>query len=64
MLEEPHPYESKDPPKMKGSVMLVGAKTKEEVLERLEKDFYVKEGVWDLSQLQIMPFRSAIRTAL
>jgi hypothetical protein len=64
MLEEPHSPDSTTPPKMKGSVMLIGANTKEEVLERLEKDFYVKEGVWDLGKLQIMPFRSAIRTAL
>lgn len=65
MLEEPF-QEGIDagPPKMKGSAMLVGAKSKEEVLERLKKDVYVEKGVWDLSQVQIIPFRSALRKAL
>ena len=44
--------------------MLFGAKTKEEVLERMKKDVYVTEGVWDLSKVQIYPFRSAVRKPL
>jgi hypothetical protein len=49
---------------MKGSAMLIGAKTKEEVIERVKKDVYVNEGVWDVDSIQIIPFRSAIRKAL
>lgn len=64
MLEEPIQPGSTDPPKMKGSAMLVGAKTKEEVIERVKKDVYVREGVWDVSQIQIIPFKSALRKAL
>ena len=52
------------PPKMKGSAMLIGAKTREEVEERLRKDVYVEGGVWDLSKVQIIPFKSALRKAL
>jgi hypothetical protein len=49
---------------MKGSAMLIGAKTREEVVERLKKDVYVEHGVWDLSKVEIIPFRSALRKAL
>lgn len=64
MLDEPIQPGDTAPPKMKGSAMLIGAKTKEEVVERLQKDIYVKEGVWDLEKVQIIPFRSALRKAL
>jgi hypothetical protein len=62
MLEEP--IKEGETPKMKGSAMLIGAKTKEEVIERLKKDVYVKDGVWDFSKVQIIPFKSALRKAL
>lgn len=64
MLEEPIKEGDSGPPKMKGSAMLIGAKTKEEVEERLKKDVYVEGGVWDLSKVQIIPFKSALRKAL
>jgi hypothetical protein len=64
MLEEPVKEGDAGPPKMKGSAMLIGAKTKEEVVERLKKDVYVEHGVWDLSKVQIIPFKSALRKAL
>lgn len=64
MLEEPIAPGDTNPPKMKGSAMLVGAKTKEEVVERLSKDIYVKGEVWDLSKVQIIPFKSALRKPL
>lgn len=51
-------------PDMKGSVMLYKADTEAEVMSIVEKDDYVKGDVWDLEKIQIMPFRSAIRTAL
>ena len=64
MLEEPIKEGDAGPPKMKGSAMLIGAKTKEEVLERLKKDVYVKGEVWDFEKVQIIPFKSALRKAL
>jgi hypothetical protein len=64
MLEEPIKEGDSGPPKMKGSAMLIGAKTKEEVIERVKKDVYVNEGVWNVEDIQIIPFRSAIRKAL
>jgi hypothetical protein len=62
MLEEP--IAEGQAPKMKGSAMLIGAKTREEVVERLKKDVYVKGEVWDWSKVQIIPFKSALRKAL
>jgi hypothetical protein len=62
MLEEP--IKEGETPKMKGSACLIGAKTREEVVERLKQDVYVKEGVWNLEDVQIIPFKSALRKAL
>jgi hypothetical protein len=64
MLEEPVKEGDAGPPKMKGSAMLIGAKTKEEVIERLKKDVYVAQGVWDVEKVEIIPFKSALRKAL
>jgi hypothetical protein len=64
MLEEPIQEGADGPPKMKGSAVLVGAKTREEVVERLRKDVYTEGGVWDLEKVQIIPFKSALRKAL
>ncbi|KAF2649504.1 hypothetical protein K491DRAFT_708088 [Lophiostoma macrostomum CBS 122681] len=58
------PLQDGEAPKFKGSAMLCGAKTKEEVLERLKNDVYVKGEVWDWSKVQIIPFMSAIRKPL
>ncbi|KAF2018129.1 hypothetical protein BU24DRAFT_421129 [Aaosphaeria arxii CBS 175.79] len=62
MLEEP--IKEGETPKMKGSAMLIGASSREEVIERLKKDPYVAGGVWDLEKVQIIPFKSALRKAL
>ncbi|KAH7355596.1 hypothetical protein BKA66DRAFT_446431 [Pyrenochaeta sp. MPI-SDFR-AT-0127] len=64
MLEEPIVPGDTNPPKMKGSAMLIGAKSKEEVVERLQKDVYTKGEVWDFSKVQIIPFKSALRKPL
>lgn len=64
MLEEPVEPGDAGPPKMKGSAMLIGAKTREEVIERVKSDVYVQGGVWDVEKIQIIPFRSALRKAL
>jgi hypothetical protein len=62
MLEEP--IKEGETPQMKGSAMLIGARTREEVIERLKGDVYVKGGVWDWDKVQIIPFKSALRKAL
>lgn len=41
--------------KIKGSVMLALAESKEEVLEALKKDIYCTSGVWDWDKVQIHP---------
>jgi hypothetical protein len=64
MLEEPVKEGDSSPPRMKGSAMLIGAKTREEVLERVKRDVYVEGGVWDVEKVQVIPFKSAIRKAL
>lgn len=64
MLEEPIQEGDSGPPKMKGSACLIGAKTREEVVERLKSDVYVDGAVWDLEKVQIIPFKSALRKAL
>jgi hypothetical protein len=64
MLEEPIQQGGSVLPKMKGSAMLIGARTREEVVERLKNDVYVSEGVWDFDKAQIFPFKSTLRKAL
>lgn len=64
MLEEPIKEGDSNPPKMKGSAMLIGADSKEEVIERLKKDVYVSGKVWDWEKVQIIPFKSAVRKPL
>ena len=49
---------------MIGSAMVAYAETKEEVIEAIKKDIYTESEVWDLSKIQIWPFRSAIRKGL
>lgn len=61
-LEEP--IKEGETPKMKGSAMLIRANTKEEVIERLKNDVYVKGGVWDWDKVQVLPFKCALRKAL
>ena len=53
MLEEV-PKEGEGP-KMKGSVMLALAESREEVLKALQEDIYYKSGVWDWDKVQIYP---------
>lgn len=58
-----HPAEG-ETPDMTGSVMIFKADTKEEILEILKSDEYVKQGAWDVEKAQITPFKSAIRLGL
>lgn len=52
------------PPKLKGSSLVLVAETEAEVREMLEADTYTKHGVWDLEKVQIYPFRTAVRVPL
>ncbi|KAI8633155.1 hypothetical protein F5Y19DRAFT_490353 [Xylariaceae sp. FL1651] len=52
------------PPSMAGSVIVMVAKSKEEVVDRLKKDLYTTERVWNWEKLQIYPFKSTIRKAM
>lgn len=40
-----------EPMNIMGSALVAWASSKEEVMEMLKKDTYVKEGVWDLSKV-------------
>lgn len=42
-------------PKMKGSVLLACADSKEEVLKALREDVYYRCGVWDWEKVQLYP---------
>ena len=64
MLEEPIKEGDSNPPKTMGSAFLIGAKTREEVLERVKRDAFGQEGVWNLDEVKIIPFRSVVRKTL
>lgn len=51
-------------PDMTGSVMLIKADTREEILELLKNDEYTKQGAWDVDNAKIIPFKCAVRTAM
>lgn len=54
MLEEP--IKEGVPPKMKGSVLMCVADTEEEVLERVKKDVYYTNGVWDKENVSAVEY--------
>ncbi|KAG2420649.1 hypothetical protein HFD88_000262 [Aspergillus terreus] len=51
-------------PSFKGSMLMVVAESKEEVMELIRKDIYSTSGVWDLENCQVIPFKSAVRVGL
>lgn len=44
-----------------GSVMVVNAADQGEIKATLEKDLFVKEGIWDWDTVQILPFKTTFR---
>ncbi|KAK2786456.1 hypothetical protein FQN53_006612 [Emmonsiellopsis sp. PD_33] len=62
-MMDAHPTDGQTPP-MKGSMLVVVAESPDAVREQLAKDIYAREGVWDLDNMQITPFKSAVRLAL
>ncbi len=53
MLDE-QPQDGKAP-KMRGSVLVTAAESKEEALDFVKEDVYATQGVWDVEKLQIYP---------
>ncbi|BFZ64628.1 hypothetical protein YB2330_005778 [Saitoella coloradoensis] len=56
-----HPTPSETVPSFRGSALVYEAETKEEVLEIVKKDIYAREGVWDVSKIQVFPVKFALR---
>jgi uncharacterized protein len=52
------------PPDMTGSVMLVRARSEEEVRSFVADDVYARGGVWDLGRVRVWPFRTAVRAGV
>ncbi|KAK3714136.1 hypothetical protein LTR37_007938 [Vermiconidia calcicola] len=50
--------------KSNGSCMVICADTQEEAMDVVKSDTYYASGVWDLSKMQIYPFKCAVRNAL
>jgi len=42
-----------------GSTMVVKAASREEIVDLLKNDIYVREGVWDLEKIQAWPVSGA-----
>ncbi|KAJ9156644.1 hypothetical protein NKR23_g936 [Pleurostoma richardsiae] len=61
VLEDMPEDDSVDSMKFAGSTLVVVAKSREEVLEMLNGDVYVKNGVWDMDKVMIWPAKIAFR---
>lgn len=46
---------------MWGSVMHLESDTIDMARDRLQKDIYAREGVWDMQKMTLSPFRTAVR---
>ncbi|KAL4863671.1 hypothetical protein BDV12DRAFT_177229 [Aspergillus spectabilis] len=60
---ERHPGDGESPC-MNGSFMLVYAATEEEARSRVLDDVYAKNQVWDVANMEIWPFRCAVRVGM
>ncbi|KAH8805176.1 hypothetical protein F5884DRAFT_798609 [Xylogone sp. PMI_703] len=47
-----------------GSVLVVQGESVADVMGKIKKDIYVKEGIWDLEKMRIFPFQSLFRRPL
>lgn len=47
-----------------GSAMIAVASSRDEVMKVLKRDIYCLEGAWDIEKVQILPFRSSVRSKL
>ncbi|KAL4809065.1 hypothetical protein BDV18DRAFT_158001 [Aspergillus unguis] len=60
---EAHPAEG-ETPSFKGSMIIYVTETADEAWELIKSDVYVKSGVWDLENAQVIPFKSAVRKGM
>ncbi|PNP57609.1 hypothetical protein THARTR1_02607 [Trichoderma harzianum] len=44
-----------------GSIMVLVAKSKEDAINKVKDDIYVRAGVWDLEKAQVYPFKKGFR---
>ncbi|KAL7796053.1 hypothetical protein V8C37DRAFT_372971 [Trichoderma ceciliae] len=44
-----------------GSIMVLVAESKEDAINKVKDDIYVKAGVWDLEKAQVYPFKCGFR---
>jgi uncharacterized protein len=58
------PVQEGESPEMTGSFMIIKADSEEQVRKMLESDVYVSGGAWDVENMKIWNFKSAVRTAL
>ena len=52
------PMEEGEPHRIAGSFLVVLAKTKEEVVQRMKDDLFYKHNVWNWDKMQIYPCKS------
>ncbi|POS76024.1 hypothetical protein DHEL01_v205575 [Diaporthe helianthi] len=61
VLEEMPPDDEISSMKFSGSTLMVVAESKQEVIDLIKDDVYVKSGVWDFEKAQIWPAKIAFR---
>lgn len=44
-----------------GSIMVLVAKSKEDAINKVKDDIYVRAGVWDLEKAQVYPYKNGFR---
>ncbi|KAL7949398.1 hypothetical protein V8C42DRAFT_310760 [Trichoderma barbatum] len=44
-----------------GSIMVLEAESKEDAINKIKDDIYVRAGVWDLEKAQVYPFKKGFR---
>ncbi|UKZ48482.1 hypothetical protein TrVGV298_002707 [Trichoderma virens] len=44
-----------------GSIMVLVAESKEDAINKIKDDIYVRAGVWDLEKAQVYPFKKGFR---
>jgi acetyltransferase-like isoleucine patch superfamily enzyme len=53
-LFERHVSEGVHP--FKGSVMVVNDRNRQGLLDKIQSDVYIRDGVWNMHEAQVMPF--------
>lgn len=61
VLEEMPPDDEVSSMKFSGSTLMIVAESKQEVIDLIKDDVYVKSGVWDIEKAMIWPAKIAFR---